>query len=114
MMSIGNLTAQPIAGEPMLTVYVITTGGTIEKIYQESTGSVENLENKIARYLRLLRLPDLQVEASSLMNKDSLEMTAAEWEELTKCWLMLFRGPRYLHYNGALAMFIFDPGVFRR
>jgi L-asparaginase len=62
----------------MQTVYVITTGGTIEKVYQENTGAVENLENKIARYLRLLRLPDLQVEASSLMNKDSLEMTAAD------------------------------------
>jgi L-asparaginase len=64
------------------TVYVITTGGTIEKAYQENTGSVENLENKIARYLRLLRLPDLQVEASSLMNKDSLEMTAADREPI--------------------------------
>jgi L-asparaginase len=64
----------------MLTVYVITTGGTIEKVYQENTGSVENLENKIARYLRLLRLPDLRVEASSLMNKDSLKMTAADRE----------------------------------
>jgi L-asparaginase len=64
----------------MQTVYVITTGGTIEKVYQENTGSVENLENKIARYLRLLRLPDLHVEASNLMNKDSLEVTAADRE----------------------------------
>ena len=64
----------------MLTVYVITTGGTIEKVYQENTGSVQNIENKIARYLRLLRLPDLQVEACSLMNKDSLEMTPADRE----------------------------------
>jgi len=64
----------------MQTVYVITTGGTIEKVYQENTGSVENLENKIARYLRLLRLPDLRVETSNLMNKDSLEMTAADRE----------------------------------
>jgi L-asparaginase len=61
----------------MLTVYVITTGGTIEKVYQENTGSVENLQNKIARYLRLLRLPDLRVKASTLMNIDSLKMTAA-------------------------------------
>jgi L-asparaginase len=64
----------------MQTVYVITTGGTIEKVYQENTGSVENLENKIARYLRLLRLPDLRVETSNLMNKDSLEMTATDRE----------------------------------
>jgi len=64
----------------METVYVITAGGTIEKVYQEDTGLVENLENKIARYLRLLRLPDLRVETSNLMNKDSLEMTAADRE----------------------------------
>ena len=64
----------------MQTVYVITTGGTIEKVYQENTGSVENLENKIARYLRLLRLPDVLVETSNLMNKDSLEVTAADRE----------------------------------
>ena len=64
----------------MQTVYVITTGGTIEKVYQENTGSVENLENKIARYLRLLRLPDLRVETTNLMNKDSLEMTTADRE----------------------------------
>lgn len=59
----------------MRTVHVLTTGGTIEKIYSESRGSVENLESKIERYLRRLRLPDTQVEIAHLMNKDSLEMT---------------------------------------
>jgi L-asparaginase/Glu-tRNA(Gln) amidotransferase subunit D len=38
----------------MQTVYVIATGGTIEKVYKENTGSVENLENKITRYLRFV------------------------------------------------------------
>jgi L-asparaginase len=57
------------------TVYVLTTGGTIEKVYSESSGSVSNTENKIDRYLRLLRLPDLEVNIVPLMNKDSLEMT---------------------------------------
>jgi len=58
----------------MLTVYVITTGGTIEKGYSEKHGSVENLDNKIDRYLRLLRLPDMAVSIVPLMNKDSLDM----------------------------------------
>ena len=57
------------------TIYVITTGGTIEKVYSESSGSVSNTENKMERYLRLLRLPDLEVNIVPLMNKDSLEMT---------------------------------------
>ena len=62
----------------MPTTHVITTGGTIEKVYREQTGSVENVENKIDRYLRVLRLPDTKVEVTHLMNKDSLEMTAAD------------------------------------
>ena len=58
----------------MKAVYVLTTGGTIEKGYSERTGSVENLDNKIDRYLSLLRLPDCEVSVVPLMNKDSLEL----------------------------------------
>ena len=60
---------------PPRSVYVLTTGGTIEKAYSEISGSVSNSENKIDRYLRLLRLPDIEVNIVPLMNKDSLEMT---------------------------------------
>ena len=59
----------------MLRIYVIATGGTIEKVYSEQTGNVENLDNKIDRYFRLLRLPDAEVHITHLLNKDSLEMT---------------------------------------
>src|SRR5258708_12011936 len=59
----------------MATVYVLTTGGTIEKAYSERTGSVANLDAKITRYLDLLRLPDCEVNVLLLINKDSLEMT---------------------------------------
>jgi len=34
-----------------------------------------NLDNKIDRYLRLLRLPECELNVVPLMNKDSLEMT---------------------------------------
>jgi L-asparaginase len=57
------------------TVYVLTTGGTIEKVYREGTGAVENTERKIDRYLKLLRLPECDVNIVAVMNKDSLEMT---------------------------------------
>jgi len=59
-------------------VYVLTTGGTMEKVYSEQTGSVSNVESKIDRYLGLLRLPHCEVNVVPLMNKDSLEMTDAD------------------------------------
>lgn len=64
----------------MQTIHVITTGGTIEKIYSEQTGTVSNLESKIDRYLSLLRLPDTRIEITRILNKDSLEMTDADRE----------------------------------
>jgi L-asparaginase len=62
----------------MQRIYVIATGGTIEKVYSEQTGNVQNLDSKIERYFRLLRLPDTEIEITHLMNKDSLEMTDAD------------------------------------
>jgi L-asparaginase len=59
----------------MNVIYVVTTGGTIEKAYSEQTGSVANVSYKIQRYLQLLRLPDSEVNVVPLLNKDSLEMT---------------------------------------
>ena len=62
----------------MLKVKVLTTGGTIEKVYSEQTSAVLNLDNQIDRYLGRLRLPDCDVRVVPLMNKDSLEMTDAD------------------------------------
>jgi L-asparaginase len=59
----------------MQRIYVLCTGGTIEKAYSEQTGSVQNLDSKIDRYLLALRLPELEVQTFRLMNKDSIEMT---------------------------------------
>ncbi len=64
----------------MQTIHLISTGGTLEKIYSEQDGSVFNLDSKVDRYLRLLRLPDTNIDVLGLMNKDSLEMTAADRE----------------------------------
>jgi L-asparaginase len=59
----------------MQTIYLITTGGTIEKEYSEQLGQVLNEANKIAQYLSLLRLPASDIRVLPLMNKDSLEMS---------------------------------------
>ncbi len=62
----------------MQRIYLISTGGTIEKVYSEQTGAVQNTDSKIDRYFRLLRLPDADIQVTHLMNKDSLEMTDAD------------------------------------
>jgi L-asparaginase len=62
----------------MRFIHLLSCGGTIEKMYSERTGSVENIEDKIVRYLDRLRLPETQVETTRLMNKDSLEMDDAD------------------------------------
>ena len=62
----------------MQRIYVIATGGTIEKVYSEQTGNVQNLDSKIDRYFRQLRLPDADIQVTHLMNKDSLEMTGED------------------------------------
>lgn len=59
----------------MRKIYVITTGGTIEKEYSEEVCTVVNRSWRIARYIERLRLPDTAVEVVALMNRDSLEIT---------------------------------------
>jgi L-asparaginase len=59
----------------MQTINLITTGGTIEKVYSEQLGKVLNSAQKIGEYLKRLRLPDCDVRVIPIMNKDSLEMT---------------------------------------
>ena len=66
----------------MQRIYLIATGGTIEKVYSEQTGNVQNLDSKIDRYFRMLRLPDAEIDVTHLMNKDSLEMTDADRERV--------------------------------
>lgn len=68
-------------------IHLISTGGTIEKIYSETTGSLVNLESKIDRYLKQLRLPDALIDAVSVMNIDSLEMTQQDRETVLEAVL---------------------------
>ena len=66
----------------MQRIYLLSTGGTIEKVYSEQSGAVENRAAKLDRYLRALRLPDADIQTMHLMNKDSLEMTDADRAEV--------------------------------
>ena len=62
----------------MRHVTLITTGGTIEKTYDERTGELENRRSIVHRMLEELRLEDTQVSVLELMSKDSLDMTEAD------------------------------------
>jgi L-asparaginase len=57
------------------TIFLISTGGTIEKSYCERTGTVSNLEPKIESYVDKIWLPHTRIELISLFAKDSLELT---------------------------------------
>jgi len=54
---------------------ILTTGGTIEKTYNEFEGSLGNTRSVLDEILGLLRLPDLFIRHIPVMHKDSLDMT---------------------------------------
>ena len=56
-------------------VHVITTGGTIEKTYDEIEGTLSNRGSHLREMLKRLRLPYVEVRHQDLLWKDSLEMT---------------------------------------
>ena len=59
----------------MRHIVVITTGGTIEKTYDENSGALANTRSIVRRMLRRLRLEDTSISIVELMSKDSLFMT---------------------------------------
>jgi L-asparaginase len=57
---------------------ILTTGGTIDKTYDETDGSLRNTRSVLDEILRSLRLPNLQVTHLPVLSKDSLDMTGAD------------------------------------
>jgi len=61
---------------PIQDVIIITTGGTIEKTYNEFDGSLENRGTSIKnRILSKMRLPYTNIVVYPILSKDSLYMT---------------------------------------
>ncbi|MEZ4743538.1 MAG: asparaginase domain-containing protein [Bdellovibrionota bacterium] len=61
------------------SVHLITTGGTIEKSYDELEGSLENRTSFIkAKIISQLRLPYSELNFHPLMAKDSLTFTESD------------------------------------
>ncbi len=57
-------------------IALISTGGTIEKTYDELSGVLANRVNVLDVMLASLQLEGVQIVRVPLMNKDSLDMTA--------------------------------------
>jgi L-asparaginase len=64
-------------------IHVVTTGGTIEKTYDEREGTLFNRETIIKKRINnKLRLPYTEIIVSSLMTVDSLDMVESHRVEI--------------------------------
>ncbi|MFO0985663.1 MAG: asparaginase domain-containing protein, partial [Planctomycetota bacterium] len=61
-------------------IALISTGGTIEKTYDDLSGVLANRVSVLDVMLGSLKLRGIEVERIGLMNKDSLDMTEADHE----------------------------------
>jgi L-asparaginase len=63
---------------------ILTTGGTIDKTYDEFQGTLRNSHTALDVILDSLRIPDLFVRHIEVMHKDSLDMTEEDREIIKK------------------------------
>jgi len=63
-------------------IALLTTGGTIAKTYNESDGSLANQKCVLELMLASLVLHGITVDQIPVMNKDSLDMTAEDHEQI--------------------------------
>jgi L-asparaginase len=69
-----------MAVEKAMRLTILTTGGTIDKTYDEFQGSLRNEHTVIDVILDSLRIPDLEINHLEVMHKDSLDMTGEDRE----------------------------------
>jgi L-asparaginase len=70
------------ADESGMKIAILTTGGTIEKTYDETDGSLRNVDSVLRKILRHLRLPSLDFEHVSILSKDSLDLTDDDRDQI--------------------------------
>jgi len=61
-----------------MRITMLTTGGTIEKTFNEHDGSLRHALTTLPKLLATFRLPDLAIETKQILFKDSSEMTDAD------------------------------------
>jgi L-asparaginase len=62
----------------MKRITLISTGGTIEKTYDERTGTLANKRSIVDTMLASLRLEDISINSIELLSKDSQDFTHAD------------------------------------
>lgn len=65
-------------------IALISTGGTIEKTYDALSGVLENRVSVLDVMLASLELRGVEIERVALMNKDSLEMEADDYDLIAR------------------------------
>jgi L-asparaginase len=65
-------------------IALISTGGTIEKTYDELRGVLENRLSVLDVMLEMLVLEGVEIKRIRLMNKDSLDMQPADHEDIAR------------------------------
>jgi L-asparaginase len=71
----------------MRRITLVTTGGTIEKTYDEQTGELTNRQTLVRRMLGELRLEDTEVQIVELMSKDSLDLNDEDRQRIVEAVL---------------------------
>ena len=74
------------------TVALISTGGTIEKTYDELHGVLQNSLSVLDAILASLTLDGVAITRIPLMNKDSLEMTEADHDLIAQTADLMAQG----------------------
>jgi L-asparaginase len=75
----------------MKRIALISTGGTIEKTYDDLSGVLANNVSVLDVMLASLELRGVEIRRVALMNKDSLEMSAADHTLIAETTLALAR-----------------------
>ena len=88
-------------------IALISTGGTIEKTYDELSGVLENQVSNLDVMLGSLELRGVDVFRVQLMNKDSLDMSDSDHELIAKTSLQMsnaYDGVVVVHGTDRLAV----------
>ena len=63
---------------------ILTTGGTIDKTYNEYDGNLRNFRTVLDEILAGLRLPDLFIRHVEVLHKDSLEINDEDRQQILR------------------------------
>lgn len=79
----------------LVKLTIMTTGGTIEKTYDENDGSLENRGTVISNKIhQKLRLPNTEIKVIPLMSKDSIYMDDQDREKIFQALLEAVKDAR--------------------